>query len=194
MLTFATLGPAGSNHEFVTARYLERHGLTDARTVLIDDFEDALRMLADERADFVVQVAVHPAAAEIVAKAHFEHGIRVVDTFVSPSRPLAVLTGAGVSTPRSLGLQPATRDYLDTSRWEILVPERSIMTVAEGLLAGRYDSGVTALSIAESHPGQFRVEQELGSVDDPWMVYGRRRVTEDGLVLWPGSPVSRFFR
>ena len=137
---------------------------------------------------------MHPAAAEIVAKGHFEHGIRVVDTFVSPSRPLAVLTGAGVSTPRSLGLQPATRDYLDTSRWEILVPERSIMTVAEGLLAGRYDSGVTALSIAESHPGQFRVEQELGSVDDPWMVYGRRRVTEDGLVLWPGSPVSRFFR
>lgn len=194
MLTFATLGPAGSNHEFVTERYLERHGLVEAQVVLIDDFEDALLMLAEERADFVVQVAVHPAAAEIVAKAHFEYGIRVVDTFVSPSRPLAVSTRATVSSPRSLGLQPATRGYLDTRRWETLVPERSIMTVAEGLLAGRFDSGITALSFTEAHPDQFRVEQELGSVDDPWMVYGRNRVTEDGVILWPDSPLAEIFR
>jgi hypothetical protein len=46
MLVFATLGPAGSNHELVTGQYLKRHGLSDARVLLVDDFEDALRRMA----------------------------------------------------------------------------------------------------------------------------------------------------
>ena len=60
MLTFATLGPAGSNHEFVTERYLAFHGLEGANVVLIDHFDDALRLLADGAADFVVQVGSIP--------------------------------------------------------------------------------------------------------------------------------------
>ena len=194
MLTFATLGPAGINHEFVTERYLAFHGLEAANVVLIADFDDALRLLADGAADFVVQVAVHPAATDTVAKAHFEHGIRVIDTFISPSRPLGVLTRSDTAHPKSLGLQPATKIYLNTARWEKLVPEVSIWTVAEGLLAGRFDSGVTALSFMQDYPGKFRVDEELGTVDDPWLVYGRARVSDGGVVAWPDSPVAALFR
>lgn len=193
-LIFATLGPSGSNHEYVTARYLALHGIEDARIILVDDFSVALGLMAANEVDFIVQVGVHPDATDTVAKAHFEHGIHVIDAFVSPSRPLAVLTRVEVETPRTLGLQPATAAYVDTSRWETQVAEGSIMTVAEGLLAGRFDSGITALALAEEHPSRFRVETELGTVDDPWIVYGRERVSSGNVVVWPESPAARLYR
>ncbi len=194
MIVFATLGPTGSNHELVTKRYLALHGLEGVSIVLVEDFGDALRRMKTGEVDFTVQVAVHPSATETVAAAHFEHGIHVIDVFISLSRPLAVLTRADVEVPRTLGLQPATERYFDASRWEELVPEISIMTVAEGLLAGRFDSGITALDVASEHPGAFRVEQELGSVDDPWIVYGCERASDGGVVAWPDSPASRMYR
>ena len=68
------------------------------------------------------------------------------------------------------------------------------MTVAEGLLEGRFDRGITALSVADDHPGRFRVEEELGTVDDPWIVYGRERVSSGDVVVWPESPASQLYR
>ena len=193
-LIFATLGPAGSNHEYVTERYLALHGLEDSEIRLVDDFATGLAMMSSGEVDFIVQVAVHPDATDTVARAHFEHDIRVIDAFVSSSRPLAVLTRAEVERPTSLGLQPATAAYLNTCRWETQVPEVSIMTVAEGLLEGRFDSGITALSVADDHPGRFRVEEELGTVDDPWIVYGRERVSSGNVVAWPKGPAARLYR
>jgi hypothetical protein len=35
MITFATLGPAGTNHEFVTQRYIGLHEIDDARIELV---------------------------------------------------------------------------------------------------------------------------------------------------------------
>ena len=67
------------------------------------------------------------------------------------------------------------------------------MAVAEGLLAGRFDSGITALDLAVEHPGIFRVDKELGSVDDPWIVYGRARASDGSIVAWPDSPASRMY-
>ena len=191
---FATLGPAGSNHEYVTKRYLTLHELTDVEVVLVEDFALTLGMMSAGEVDFTVQVAVHPDVTNMVAKAHFEHGIHVVDAFVSPSRPLGVLTRAEVSVPKSLGLHSATEAYLDTSRWDRLVPEVSRMTVSEGLLEGRFDSGVTALSFVEGYPERFRIEEELGTVDDPWIVYGRERVSDGRVVAWRDGPIARLYR
>ena len=95
-LIFATLGPAGSNHEYVTERYLALHGLEDSEIRLVDDFATGLAMMSSGEVDFIVQVAVHPDATDSVARAHFEHDIHVIEAFVSPSRPLAVLTRAEV--------------------------------------------------------------------------------------------------
>ena len=193
-LRFVTLGPAGTNHDLVTRRYLAFHKLDDAEVVLIDDFFEGLAMMAGGRADFMVQVAVHPDCADVVSKAHFDHGIRIIDTFISPSRELAILTRAEVARPRTLALQPATRGYADISAWPDHVPVSSIMRIAEGLLEGRYDSGLTTLEFAERHPGKFRVDTVIGTVDDPWLVFGAERVSTGGLVAWPESPGSRQFR
>lgn len=193
-LRFATLGPAGTNHDLVTRNYLAFHGLADAGVVLIDDFFEGLAMMAGGRADFMVQVAVHPDCAAVVSKAHFDYGIHIVDTFISPSKELGILTRAEVARPRTLALQPATGGYADLRAWPEHVPAGSIMRVAEGLLDAAWDSGLAALELAERHPGRFRVDAVIGTVDDPWLVYGRNRVAGAGLVAWPESPGSRQFR
>lgn len=194
MPVFATLGPAGSNHDLVTRRYLDFHRLSGATVVLTDDFATAIAMMARGEVDHVVQVAVHREATETVARAFFRHGIHVIDTFISPSHPLGILTRAEIDRPRSLGLQPATRDYVDTSRWAELIDVASTPMVATGLLEGRYDSGLTALHHADDHPGRFRVDQVIGTIDDPWIVYGREGVTGGGLVAWPDSPAAALYR
>ncbi len=116
-LIFATLGPAGSNHKYVTERYLALHGLEDLEIRLVDDFVTGIAMMSTGEVDYILQVAVHPDTMDTVARAHFEHGIYVTDAFVSPNRPLAVPTRVEVQRPASLGLQPAAAVYLDTSCW-----------------------------------------------------------------------------
>ncbi|MCY4230954.1 MAG: hypothetical protein OXF26_08805 [Alphaproteobacteria bacterium] len=193
-LRFATLGPAGTNHEFVTRNYLAFHGLVDAELILVDDFFEGLAMMNTGRVEFMVQVAVHPDCAAVVAKAHFDYGIHVIDCFIAPGKELGILTRAEVADPRTLALQPATSSYADLSAWPDQIPTASIMRVAEGLLNGDYDSGLTALELVERHPGRFRVDAVIGAVDDPWLLYGRKRVAVAGLVAWPESPASRWFR
>ena len=190
---FVTLGPAGTNHEMVTKNYLSFRGLASATIALVDDFYEGLSMMTNGRADFMVQVAVHPDCADVVASAHFAHGVHIVDTFISPSKELAILTRAEVETPRTLALQPATRRYADLTRWNELIPVASIMAVADGLLSGDYDSGLTTLELAERHPDRLRVDARIGSVDDPWLVFGKRRVSDGELVAWPSSPVIEQF-
>ena len=193
MLKFATLGPDGSNHQLVTGYYLAFHGLTDARIALVTDFANALDMMVSGDADYTIQVAVHPSTTETVARAYFRHRICVVDTFIAPSHPLAILTRAEVTRPVTLALQPATRDYADLSRWATLIPETSTASVASGLLEGRYDSGITRLDLAARYPGRFRIDAEIGTIDDPWIVYGKTRVCREPLSAWKESPVSRLF-
>jgi hypothetical protein len=192
MLVFATLGPSGSNHELVSRQYLDFHGLLDAKLCLVADFDLAVAALRAGQVDYIIQCAVHPATAWVLGR-HFRE-MFVIDTFISPSKPLGVLTRRDVAVPRSLALQPATRDYVDTSRWSRLVPEQSIATVAQALLEGRVDSGITAIEYAERHSDTLRVDAMIGSPDDAWIVYGRERVYRDRLVAWPDSPAARLFK
>ncbi|MGI9411343.1 MAG: hypothetical protein ACR2OV_14785 [Hyphomicrobiaceae bacterium] len=86
------------------------------------------------------------------------------------------------------------REYVDTSAWEELVYERSTINVGEGLLAGRYDSGLTLLKFAEEHPGRLEVAKFIGVVVDPWLVFGRHPIVEHIPLIWPDSPAARLFR
>jgi hypothetical protein len=192
MKVFATLGPAGTNHELVTQRYIDFHGIADARIELVLSFDDALERLVAGTVDHIVQVSVHPEAAMTVAK--YRDRVFVIDVFIAPSRPLAVLTRAHVEKPLSLGLQMATKGYVDTSRWATLIPAISIPTVADGLLAGAFDSGITALDVAERYPGQFRVDEVIGSVDDAWLVFGRVRTCTADILAWRESPAAALLR
>lgn len=190
---FVTLGPAGTNHEMVTRNYLSFRGLDQAAIELVDDFVEGLQMMADGAADFMVQAAVHPDCADMVARAHFKHGIRIIDTFISPSKALGILTQADVAIPRTLALQPATRAYANTDAWTKHVSVSSISRISEGLLSREYESGLTTLELADQHPGRFRVDQRLGTVDDPWLVYGGESVCNGKLKAWPSSPANEQF-
>lgn len=191
-MIFGTLGPQGSNHDWVTRRYLEFHQLSEVEIRLFLDFDLAFEELLTGGLNFVIQVAVHPSVTDTVAR--YRDRAHLVDTFISPSQPMAVLTRSDVAEPKSLGLQPATRGYIDTSRWETLLPETSTVTVGEGLLEGRYDSGITLARYADEHPGRFRVEETVGTVVDPWLVYGAEDVCGNKVLAWPGSPASRLYR
>ncbi len=192
MLTFGTLGPAGSNHDWVAQRYLEFHRLSHARIELFTDFDDAFEAMFQGRIHHVMQVAVHPSVTTTVAK--YRGRAHLIDTFISPSQTMAVLTRSEVDTPATLGLQMATRDYIDTSRWITLVPEVSTVTVVEGLLAGKYDSGLTLLRIAEQYPERFRIDEVIGTVDDPWLVYGLEPTCQGQVQAWPESPAAALYR
>ena len=163
------------------------HGIS-GRLDLIADFFKGLEMIAQGSADYLVQAAVHPDCADVVAKAHFDYGIHVMDTFISSSKDLAILTRSSIEKPQTLALQKATRAYTDLSDWPEHIFVNSIMLVAEGLPQSKYDSGLTTLDIAETNPGYFRVDKFIGSVDDPWLILGRHRVANDKMVAWPQSP------
>ena len=175
-MLFITLGPSGTNHEFVTQNYLRSRKLKDADIKLIDNFFFGLEMMADGRADYMVQAAVHPDCSDLVAKAHFLYGISVVDTFIFPGKQLALLSRVDINKPRRVAFQPATRHYVSLEDWEEHIPVNSTIHVAEGLLSGAYDSGITFLDIAEKHSTKLRVEIKIGTVDDPWIVYGKKDV------------------
>jgi hypothetical protein len=100
----------------------------------------------------------------------------VVDTFIFPGKQLALLSRVDINKPRRVAFQPATRHYVSLEDWEEHIPVNSTMHVAEGLLSGAYDSGITFLDIAEKHSTKLRVEIKIGTVDDPWIVYGKKDV------------------
>ena len=87
-----------------------------------------------------------------------------------------------------MALQPATKNYANLDQWDELLPVSSIIRIAEGLLTGKYDSGLTTAEVAEQYPDQLRIDQRIGTVDDPWLVYGKQRVSHGELVAWPTSP------
>lgn len=189
-MLFATLGPEASNHALVLRRYLEARGLRQAHMRLFDDFAAAFDALLSGAVDYVLQVSAHPAHGDCVGRTMGRAFI--VDTFIAESRPLALLTRMDVEVSRSIGLQPATRHYTDLSAWRQQMEEPTIVAVAEGLLAGRYDSGIAALDTTEHHPGRLRAERILGAALDAWILFGRTRL-DNGFVLWPDAPVRQLF-
>jgi hypothetical protein len=191
---FATLGPSGTNHEFVARKYIDFHELHEAMLRLSDSATAGVETVRDGVADYFIICAVHPDTPSIVGR--FFREVFIVDTFISPSQPLAVLTRADVDRPRSIGvLHPATTEYIDTSKWELVskITTGSLHTVADGLLKGRYDSGLVYLNYAQRYPGQLRIDQEIGSPDDAWLVLGRRRTFSEPILAWKDGPVSTQF-
>ena len=191
---FATLGPSGTNHEFVARKYIEFHELNDATLRLSDTATAGAEAVRDGVADYFILCAVHPDTPNIVGR--FFREVFIVDTFISPSLPLAVLTRADVSKPRSIGvLHPATTQYIDTSKWDLVVKitTGSLHTVADGLLKDQYDSGLVYLNYAHRYPHQLRVDQEIGSPDDAWLVLGRKRTFTEPILAWKDAPISTQF-
>jgi len=188
---FGTLGPAGGNHDFVAAAFLAAHGLV-GRVRLFPDFDDVFAALGAGDVDFVLQVAVHPSVAQSVGgnlgAAH------LIDAFVAPSQPMAVLVDAACAQPESLALMPATRSYVDVARWRRIVETPSTVDAWAMLAAGQVDSALTLKRFADAASGRYRIDAEIGAVTDAWLIYGRAPLPAPGWSLWRDAPAARMYR
>jgi hypothetical protein len=171
--TFITLGPSGTCHEAALRRYLEFQGLHDVHIVLVEDLLGAIDRVREEPNTFLVQCSAH-LHVHLVTERYFRE-VFVVDTFIYPTKELALLIRTDVEHPRSLGIVSATRGYPDLTRWSQIIDEPSKPVVARHLLAGDYDAGLTHLHYAREHPDVLRVEEIYGAVDTTWVVYGQRK-------------------
>jgi chorismate mutase-like protein len=193
VIVFATLGPAGTNHEFITKRFIAFHQIESARIELVDDFSQAIEGLRAAHFDFVIQCAVHP-DTPITLGSNFRD-VFAVDAFISPSKDLAILTRNEVASPKSIGLLlPATEKYVNLNRWAEKHTAPSIPIIFENLLNEQYDSALVYLEYAEKYPDRVRVDEIIGSPDDVWIVYGTTRTSGGGLLDWPDSPVSQIIK
>jgi hypothetical protein len=168
--TFITLGPSGTCHENALRHYLEFQGIDSAEIVLVEDLLAAIEQVRGSEDTFLVQCSAHVQVHLVTERYHRE--VFVIDTFLYPTKELALLVRTDVEDPASLGIVSATRGYLDLTRFREIVDEPSKPVVARNLLAGAYDAGLTHLHHAEEHPDLLRVEEVYGAVDTTWVVYG----------------------
>jgi hypothetical protein len=172
-VTVVTLGPTGTCHERAAAEYMRFQGVEDFEIDFIGDFFDGLEQIRGRDDAFLIQCSAHPLVHEITER-HWSE-IFVVDTFIYPTKALAVLSRREVERPRTLGLVPATAGYIDAAEWEEIVDVQSKPIVAAELLAGRYDAGLTHSEHAALHPDELRIDLEIGEIDTTWVVYGTRK-------------------
>jgi hypothetical protein len=183
-----TLGPEGTCHERAVKRYLEFQGVEDYGMVLITDFFDGLEILRETPNGFLVQCSAHPKVHEITEKYWTE--IFVVDTFIYPTKHLVLLSRRDVEVPRSLGIVPATKGYVDLSKWEEIIDVPSKPIVGEGLLRGDYDSGLTHMEHVEDHANELRLDLDIGEIDTTWVVYGHEKRFKGEVI---GIPSAELF-
>jgi hypothetical protein len=188
-VTLITLGPEGTCHERATREYMRFQGVEDYEIVLTTDLFAGLETVRETPGAFLVQCSAHPKVHEITEKHWTE--VFVVDTFIYPTKHLVLLSRREVETPRSLGIVPATKGYVDLSRWEEVVDVTSKPLVGEGLVRGDYDSGLTHMEHVEEHADELRLDLDIGEIDTTWVVYGRRKRFEGEVI---GIPSAELFR
>lgn len=170
---FITLGPSGTCHENALLHYLEFQGLRSFEVILVEDLLGAIEQVRGSPDTFLVQCSAHVQVHLVTERFYTE--VFVIDTFIYPTKELALLVRRDVPVPRSLGIVSATRGYTDLALWETIIDEPSKPVVARHLLAGDYDAGLTHLHYAHEHPERLRLLERYGAVDTTWVVYGARK-------------------
>jgi hypothetical protein len=188
-ITFVTLGPTGTCHERAVQEYAGFQGIDDYEIELITDFFVGLELIRGRDDTFLVQCSAHPKVHEITEKYWTE--IFVVDTFIYPTKHLVLLSRREVERPRSLGIVPATKGYVDLSQWEEIIDVASKPIVAAELLEGRYDSGLTHMEHVEEHADELRLDLDIGEIDTTWVVYGTSKRFRGEVI---GIPSAELFR
>jgi hypothetical protein len=172
-ITLVTLGPAGTCHERACREYLAFQGVQNFEIEFIEDFLDGLERVRGRSDAFLVQCSAHPKVHEVTER--YWREVFVVDTFIYPTKHLVVLSRRDVERPRSVGIVPATKGYVDLSQWDEVIDVVSKPVVGEELLAGRYDAGLTHLEHLEEHEDELRLDLDIGEIDTTWLVYGMKK-------------------
>jgi hypothetical protein len=182
-----TLGPAGTCHERAVRSYAAFQGLDDYEMGFIADFLGGLEQIRGRDDAFLVQCSAHPKVHEVTER--YWREVFVVDTFIYPTKHLVLLSRREVERPRSIGIVPATKGYVDLSQWEEVIDVQSKPIVAEGLLRGDYDSGLTHLEHVEEHEDLFRLDLDIGEIDTTWVVYGTKKRFEGDVIGIPSREI-----
>lgn len=187
MAIFLTLGPEGSCHENAVKHYHKFHGFKHSEIQYILNFHSGLEILRTGQVDFLVQCSAHPLVHQITEK-YFKE-VFVLDTFVFPTKPLALLERIDVPSPKSLGLVKATEGYLSKIEYDEVVYEASKPIIGKKLLEGAYDAGLTHLEYFEENPSELKVKKMIGEVVTTWIVYARSKCFDGTArgVLPPGE-------
>lgn len=188
-VTFITLGPTGTCHERAVREYAAFQGVEKYEVEPITDFLVGLETLRETPNAFLVQCSAHPQVHEVTEK-HCDE-VWVVDTFIYPTKHLVLLSRRDVALPRSLGIVPATKGYVDLEQWEDVIDVASKPLVAKGLLHGHYDSGLTHMEHFEEHDDVLRLDRDIGEIDTTWLVYGKQKRFRGEVI---GIPSAELFR
>ena len=188
-LKLVTLGPAGTCHERAVKRYMAFQGVDDYEIEFIADFLDGLERIRAQKNAFLIQCSAHPLVHKVTERYWKE--VFVVDTFIFPTKHLVLLSRREVEQPRSLGIVPATKGYVDLSQWEEIIDVVSKPVVGEELLEGRYDSGLTHMEHFEEHEEELRLDLDIGEIDTTWVVYGTQKRFQGEVI---GIPSRELFR
>jgi hypothetical protein len=172
-VTLVTLGPTGTCHERAAIEYMRFQGVEDFDVEFIGDFFDGLERIRGKDNAFLIQCSAHPKVHEVTERYWAE--VFVVDTFIYPTKALAVLRRREAERPRTLGLVPATAGYINRDDWEEIIDVQSKPIVAAELLAGRYEAGLTHLEHLAAHPDELALVEEIGEIDTTWVVYGTQK-------------------
>lgn len=186
-ITVVTLGPEGTCHERAVKRYLAFQGVEDYEIELTTDFFWGLDQVRERPNTFLVQCSAHPRVHEVTEKHWTE--VFVVDTFIYPTKHLVLLSRREVEKPRSLGIVPATKGYLDLSQWEEIIDVASKPIVAEGLIRGDYDSGLTHMEHVTEHADELRLDLDIGEIDTTWVVYGTEKRFKGEVIGIPSAEI-----
>jgi len=188
-IDLVTLGPPGTCHERAVREYARFQQIDDYEIDLITDFFVGLESIRGRDDAFLVQCSAHPLVHKITEKYWTE--VFVVDTFIYPTKHLVLLSRREVERPRSIGIVPATEGYVDTSKWEEVIPVASKPLVAEGLLRGDYDSGLTHMEHVEEHADALRLDLDIGEIDTTWVVYGTTKRFQGEMIGIPSAEIYR---
>ncbi len=189
--TFYTLGPDGTCHQAATQAYIEFQGLQQlAELKLVDDFAgEGLEHVRTEPNSLLVQCSAH-GEVDVVTE-RYPREVFVAESFVWPTRNLALIVRNGIREPRSLGLVAATRGYTDLGAWEEVIDMPTKPDIARRLLAEEeFDAGITSLECAREYADDFRIMEHYGEILTSWLVYANR-TRFDGEVI--GQRVPDFF-
>jgi hypothetical protein len=187
-VTLVTLGPTGTCHERAAIEYMAFQGIDDFEVEFIGDFLDGLELIRGKDNAFLVQCSAHPLVHKVTERYWSE--VFVVDTFIYPTKSLALLRRREIEAPRTLGLVPATAGYVDLSAWDEVIDVQSKPIVAEELLAGRYEAGLTHLEHLAKHPDELALVEQIGEIDTTWVVYGTEKRFEGDVI---GIPSPELF-
>jgi hypothetical protein len=188
-ITLVTLGPEGTCHERAVREYMAFQGVADYEFDFISDFLDGLERIRGRDDAFLVQCSAHPKVHEVTER--YWREVFVVDTFIYPTKHLVLLSRRDVEKPRSIGIVPATKGYIDLSPWEEVIDVVSKPVVAEELLDGRYDSGLTHMEHVEEHADELRLDLDIGEIDTTWVVYGTKKRFQGEVIGIPSREILR---